>query len=119
MPWLARHDPVINWENRTLRVHRKVHPIIPLTQLQTLLPPVPKHKSQRLSESLNVSRIGIRLDLICDESPPQGFETTMARQLRELTHRIRKVFQLTVSVTIVHQFRELIIKYARDSSYKL
>ncbi|KAG6943280.1 hypothetical protein JG687_00018565 [Phytophthora cactorum] len=67
-----------------------------------------KHKSQRLRESLNVSRIRIRLDLICDESPPGGVETTMVRQLRELTHRIRKVFRSqTVSVTIVLQFRKL------------
>ncbi|KAG2906891.1 hypothetical protein PC119_g10339 [Phytophthora cactorum] len=39
------------------RVHRKVHPIIPLRQRQTLLPPVLKHKSQRLREPLCVSRI--------------------------------------------------------------
>ncbi|KAG2999137.1 hypothetical protein PC110_g21781 [Phytophthora cactorum] len=89
------------------RMHRNVHLIISLRQRLTLLPPVPTHKSQRLRESLNVSRIRIRLDLICDKSPPQGIETTMARQLRELTHR--KIFRSqTVSVTIVHQFRELV-----------
>ncbi|RAW22774.1 hypothetical protein PC110_g20787 [Phytophthora cactorum] len=58
MPWLARHDPVINWKNRTLvRFGRKasesdgpvgavrapqVQPIIPLRRHQTLLSPVPR-----------------------------------------------------------------------------
>ncbi|KAG3134586.1 hypothetical protein PC128_g26190 [Phytophthora cactorum] len=61
------------------RVHRKVHPIIPLRQLQTLLPPVLKHKSQQLRKLLNVNRTRIGLYLIRDESPPRGVETTMAR----------------------------------------
>ncbi|KAG3052380.1 hypothetical protein PI125_g26164 [Phytophthora idaei] len=62
MPWLAWHDPVANWEKRTLvrfgrnatettdlsvsRMHRKVHPITPLRQHRVLQPPVPTHKSQ-------------------------------------------------------------------------
>ncbi|KAG2873351.1 hypothetical protein PC114_g25906 [Phytophthora cactorum] len=62
MPWLARHDPVVNWEKRMLvRFGRnttesdgpvsvarapQVHPIIPLRRRLMLLPPVPTHTSR-------------------------------------------------------------------------
>ncbi|KAG2985858.1 hypothetical protein PC121_g9981 [Phytophthora cactorum] len=66
MSWLARHDPEINLEKRTVVrfghnatesddpvsvAHApQVHPTIPFKRL-TLFPPVLKHKSQRLRES--------------------------------------------------------------------
>ncbi|KAG2774178.1 hypothetical protein PC129_g12389 [Phytophthora cactorum] len=71
MPWLARHDPVVKWEKRTLyasdatrqramalsvsRMHRKVHPITPLRQQRVLQLPVPTNKSQRRRQSLSLS----------------------------------------------------------------
>ncbi|KAG3230800.1 hypothetical protein PI124_g24102 [Phytophthora idaei] len=76
MPWLARYDPVVYWEKRTIVrlyasdatrqramalsvpcMHRKAHSITPLRQLRVLQPPVPTHKSQRLRQSLNQSQI--------------------------------------------------------------
>ncbi|KAG2788713.1 hypothetical protein Pcac1_g2209 [Phytophthora cactorum] len=79
MPWLARYDPVINWEKRTLVrfgrnatesdgpvsvVHvRKVHPITPLMQHRVLQPPVPTHKSERVRRSLSLSQSEIRFEV--------------------------------------------------------
>ncbi|KAE9220491.1 hypothetical protein PF004_g13321 [Phytophthora fragariae] len=73
MPWIARHDPVIDWTKRTIvhfgsssamalaaqHMHLAVHATLQQRKRDVRLSPVTPRGHQRLKESLgeNVSRI--------------------------------------------------------------
>ncbi|POM66772.1 Reverse transcriptase [Phytophthora palmivora] len=103
MPWLTRHDPVIDWENRTVetialsvwRMHHVVQPNLIERQRVTPLPPVitrwagePQQLRELLAELVFLVRdqiLKISIYQIRRETPLRSVEVITVCQLRKLT----------------------------------